>query len=74
MRAKVSMLASPLPDTAVVPPSESEKQPELVYGETATRSFVKALVWRLTAAVVTLVRKKEIARGSATNTEYHRTG
>lgn len=57
-RAKVSMLATPLPDTPTEPPTDSDPAPgpELVYGESTTRSFVKALVWRLTAGVVTLVR------------------
>lgn len=51
-----AMMASPLPDTPNTPPKE-EQRPALVYGESATRSFVKALAWRLTAGVVTLVRR-----------------
>lgn len=49
-----AMMATPLPDTPSAPPKE--EQPALVYGESAKRSFVKALAWRLTAGVVTLVR------------------
>lgn len=50
------MMASPLPDTPNSPPKEEEPRAALVYGESAKRSFVKALAWRLTAGVVTLVR------------------
>lgn len=52
-----AMMATPLPDTPSTPPKEEEGRPALVYGESATRSFVKALAWRLTAGVVTLVRQ-----------------
>eukprot|EP00752_Nemacystus_decipiens_P010440 g9301.t1 len=48
-----AMMATPLPETPNAPPKD--EQPALVYGESATRSFVKALAWRLTAGVVTLV-------------------
>ena len=39
------------------PPYQAQERDtkDLVYGETAARSFVKALVWRITAAVITLV-------------------
>ncbi|CAM9722251.1 unnamed protein product [Pylaiella littoralis] len=50
-----SMMASPLPDTPNTPPKVEELRTALVYGESTTRSFVKALAWRLTAGVVTLV-------------------
>lgn len=50
------MMATPLPETPDAPPKD-ELKPALVYGESATRSFVKALAWRLTAGVVTLVRR-----------------
>lgn len=53
------MMASPLPETPDSPPTTEEQRPALVYGESAARSFVKALVWRLTAGVVTLVRRAE---------------
>lgn len=56
-RAMISMLATPLPDAATEPPGDSSSIPpeKLIYGETTARSFVKALLWRLTAAVVTLI-------------------
>lgn len=43
------------------PPSgpQGREPQDLVYGETAARSFVKALVWRITAAVITLVSVKK---------------
>ncbi|CAM9877577.1 unnamed protein product [Ectocarpus fasciculatus] len=50
-----TMMATPLPETPDAPPTTQEVRPPLVYGETATRSFVKALVWRLTAGVITLI-------------------
>ncbi|CAM9457517.1 unnamed protein product [Ectocarpus sp. 6 AP-2014] len=53
--APPTMMATPLPETPDAPPSTEELRPALVYGESTTRSFVKALVWRLTAGVVTLV-------------------
>lgn len=68
----LSLLATPEPESgeglrsegvAKGPPSgPQDREPQdLVYGETAARSFVKALVWRLTAAVITLVSlKKEV--------------
>lgn len=38
------------------PSSPQDREPQdLMYGETAARSFVKALVWRITAAAITLV-------------------
>ncbi|CAB1118381.1 unnamed protein product [Ectocarpus sp. CCAP 1310/34] len=53
--APPTMMATPLPETPDAPPTTEELRPALVYGESAARSFVKALVWRLTAGVVTLV-------------------
>lgn len=47
-------MATPLPETPNTPPKE--ERPALVYGESTARSFVKALAWRLTAGIVTLVR------------------
>lgn len=55
MPTATTMMATPLPETPDAPPKD-ELRPALVYGESATRSFVKALAWRLTAGVVTLVR------------------
>lgn len=53
-----ALMATPLPETPSTPPKDTKEEPRpmLVYGESATRSFVKALAWRLTAGVVTLVR------------------
>lgn len=57
--APPTMMATPLPETPDAPPTTEELRTALVYGESATRSFVKALVWRLTAGVVTLVRRRK---------------
>lgn len=49
-----------------------ENPPLLVYGETAGRSFVKALVWRLTAAVVTLVSRVPFGSRRVSDRKSHR--